>query len=112
MPGTYPTAPPGDTLAAIQQKVRRLTRCPSENQLTTDDLNNYINTFVIYDFPEQLRTFNLRQQFTFTCNPFQDVYYTNEINYGTSSAPQNNDLYNFQNNLQRLLYYILHPKYK
>lgn len=94
---TYPTLPPGNTLAAIQQKVRRLTRSPSEDQLTTDDLNNYINTCVIYDFPEHLRMFNLHQRFKFWTNPYQDVYYTNTIGYGNASAASQQTLYNFQN---------------
>src|SRR5437868_15459227 len=101
---TYPTNPPGDTLQAIQQKVRRLTRNPSEAQLTTDDLNNYINTFIVYDFPEHLRTFNLRGQFTFTCNPFQDVYPTNIASFGGASAASDNPLYDFQNS-----YITVHP---
>ena len=91
---TYPTNPPGDTLQAIQTKVRRLTRSISESQLTTDDLNNYINTFVIYDFPEHLRTFNLRQEFSFICNPFQDTYPTDELLLGGITS---NQLFNFQN---------------
>jgi hypothetical protein len=104
MAPTYPTAPPGNTLADIQTKVRRLTRSPSEAQLTTDDLNNYINTFVIYDFPEHLRTFNLRKQFTFTCNPFQDVYPTNIFGFGGVASADVNELYNFQNK-----YLTIHP---
>lgn len=94
---TYPTNPPGNTLAAIQQKVRRLTRSPSEAQLTTDDLNNYINTFVMYDFPEHLRTFNLRKPFRFWCNPYQDVYPLNINGFGNASQAYLNPLYNFQN---------------
>ena len=43
------------TLAQIQTKVRRLTRSISEQQLSTTELNNYINTSVLYDFPEHLR---------------------------------------------------------
>lgn len=89
---------PTTSLQAIQTKVRRLTRCPSEAQLTTLDLDNYINTFVVYDFPEQLRTFKLRQQFTFTCNPFQDTYVTDK------TLNVNNPLYNFQNK-----YLTIHP---
>lgn len=89
---------PGNTLQQIEQKVRRLTRCPSEAQLTQTDLDNYINTFVVYDFPEQLRTFNDRQQFTFICNPFQDTYVTD------TTLNVNNPLYNFQNN-----YITVHP---
>ncbi len=101
---TYPTNPPGNTLASIQQKVRRLTRSPSENQLTTDDLNNYINTFVMYDSPEQLRTFELRTTFNFWCNPFQDVYPLNILGYGAASGAFSNPLYNFENR-----YLTIHP---
>lgn len=93
----YPTVAPGNTLLAIQQKVRRLTRSPSEAQLTTDDLNNYINTSVIYDFPEHLRMFNLRTVFKFWANPYQDVYPTDIASFGTASDPTGNPLYNFQN---------------
>ena len=57
-------------------KVRRLTRTPSTAQLSDADLINYINTFVLYDFPEHLRTFNFREEFSWTCNPFQDEYAT------------------------------------
>lgn len=86
------------TLTQIQDKVRRLTRSPSSAQLSSTDLNNYINTFVLYDFPEQLRTFRLRTQFTFFCNPYQDTYITDE------SLPINNPLYNFSNK-----YTTVHP---
>lgn len=95
-----PTIAGTTTLSAIQTKVRRLTRSISENQLSTSDLNNYINTFVVYDFPEQLRTFNLRTTFTFWCNPYQDVYPTD-----TSVLPTD-PLYNFQN-----LYLTVHPPF-
>lgn len=77
------------TLYNIQTKVRRLTRSISENQLSTDDLNNYINTFILYDFPEHLKLFNLRTTFTFFTQPFVDTYDT--------SDSTNSDLYNFTN---------------
>src|ERR1700742_516115 len=93
-----PISAPNSTLTAIQQKVRRLTRSPSQSQITDDDLNNYINTFIVYDFPEHLRTFQLRRPFNFWCNPFQDVYPTDK------SWPVDNPLYNFQN-----LYISVHP---
>lgn len=86
-----PIAPPNSTMAAIEQKVRRLTRNPSEAQLSSADLDNYINTFVIYDFPEHLRTFQNRTQFTFYTQPFQDVYKTD------ATWPATAQLYNFQN---------------
>lgn len=87
------------TLVSIQTKVRRLTRSPSESQLTTADLNNYINTFVVYDFPEHLRTFNLRKPFSFWCNPYQDEYSTDVASFGGASQAEQNILYNFQNNV-------------
>lgn len=67
----------GATLADIQTKVRRLTRSPSESQLSTTELNNYINTFVLYDFPEHLRLFNLHTTFTWITQPYVDTYATN-----------------------------------
>lgn len=86
--------PPTNTLQTIQQKVRRLTRTPSTAQLSDDDLNQYINTFVVYDFPEHLRMFNLRTTYSFYTNPFQDVYPTDTTAFlGVTTNP----LYNFQN---------------
>ncbi len=78
------------TLAQIQQKVRRLTRTPSVNQLSDADLNSYINTFVLYDFPEHLRLFNLKSTFTFFTQPYVDTYSTN-------TTDPLNPLYNFTN---------------
>lgn len=88
-------------LQDIRNKVRRLTRSPSQQQMTDAQLDDYINTFILYDFPEHLRTFNLREQFTFICNPFQDVYYTDTASFGGVTT---NPLYNFQN-----LYLTVHP---
>lgn len=63
-------------LAKIQTKVRRLTKAVSEAQLSTANLNDYINDFMLYDMPEQLRTFNLRKNFTFYTQPNVDTYTT------------------------------------
>jgi hypothetical protein len=94
---------PTSTLQAIQTKVRRLTRSPSQAQLTDADLQNYINTFVVYDFPEHLRTFNLRTTFNFVCNAYQDVYPTDiESFVGVTTNP----LYDFQNK-----YLTVHPPF-
>jgi len=84
-----PTAPsntiPGSTtLAAIRVKVRRLTLSPSTAQLSDVEIDEYVNTSVVYDFPETLRTFNLRTTFTFFTNPGQDVYPTDIASFGTN----------------------------
>jgi hypothetical protein len=89
--------PPSTTLATIQQKVRRLTRSPSTAQLSDDDLNQYINTFVVYDFPEHLRMFNLRTVFKFWANPYQDVYPTDILSFGSATQAASQPLYDFQN---------------
>lgn len=76
------------SLLAIQNKVRRLTRSLTEAQLDTATLNQYINTYVLYDFPETLRLFNLRTTFNFYTSPFVDVY---------STTNKNSPLFNFTN---------------
>lgn len=85
------------TLAAIQKKVRRLTRSLSTAQLSDTDLNEYINTAVLYDFPEHLRLFALRTTLTFYTEPYVDVY---ETNTSDTTSP----LFNFKNR-----YVSVHP---
>lgn len=75
------------TLQDIRIKVRKLTRCLSEAMLTTAELDQYVNTFVLYDFPETLRLFNLRKTFSFYTLP-------NVGTYSTKTNP-NSPLYNF-----------------
>lgn len=84
------------TLQAIQNKVRRIVRAPSTAQLSDSDLNQYINTFVLYDMPENIRLFSLRTNITFYTQPNIDTY--------TSSTNPNDPLYNFVNN-----YIAVHP---
>lgn len=76
------------SLLAIRNKARLITRSLSEAQLSTAQLDQYINTYVLYDFPETLRLFNLKTTFTFYTLPFIDTYSTTNI-----SSP----LYNFTN---------------
>lgn len=78
------------TLAAIRTKVRRLTRSPSPAQLTDSDIDEYVNTFILYDFPENLRLFSLRKNFVFYCSP-------NVQEYETTTSTVSDPLYNFEN---------------
>lgn len=78
------------TLGAIRTKVRRLTRSPSTQQVSDADINEYINTFVLYDFPSHLRLFNLRKTFNFYTEPNVDQY-------STTSLDPTNPLFNFKN---------------
>jgi hypothetical protein len=68
------------TLAQIQTKVRRLSRSPSEAQLTTDQINEYINTFVLYDLPANIKLDFLSKTFTWWTQPNVDAYETNTLN--------------------------------
>ncbi|RKX52001.1 MAG: hypothetical protein DRP50_08015, partial [Thermotoga sp.] len=77
------------TLANIKTKIRRLTRSPSTSQLSDADLNNYINTFILYDFSVSLSLETLKDTLTFFTKPYIDTYET--------SDDVNNPLYNFKN---------------
>ena len=82
-------ATPDSTLSAltsIRTKIRRLTRSPSSSQLTDSQIDDYVNTFVLYDFPE----FTVDNKLTFFLMPNVDVYETNTVN---STDP----LFNFKN---------------
>jgi len=50
----------------------------SASQLTDAQIDDYINTFVLYDFPEHLRLFNLLTTFTFFTEPYIDEYESND----------------------------------
>jgi hypothetical protein len=85
------------TLNAIRTKVRRLTRSPSTAQLSDAQLDEYVNTFILYDFPEHLRLFSLRTLLTFYTQPYVDSYTTN-------TTVVTDPLYNFKNK-----YIAVHP---
>jgi len=84
---------PDNTLSTLEQiriKIRRLTRTPSSAQLSDDDIDNYVNNFVLYDFPAHLIAPSLTEVLTFYTDPYIDTYSTN-------TADPNNPLYNFKN---------------
>lgn len=70
--------------------MRRLTRSPSTSQLSDSDINDYINTFLLYDVPEHLRLFEFRKTLTFYTQPNIDQYSQDTTN---ANAP----LYDFNN---------------
>lgn len=69
---TTPTAL--STLQRIRQKVRRLTASPSQNQITDNEIDDYLNSFIVFDFPESVRLFNLREEYDFYTDPNVDAY--------------------------------------
>lgn len=78
------------SLSAIRTKVRRLTRSPSNAQITNDQIDEYVNTSVQYDLPEHMKLQALKTTLTFYTTPYIDFYETNTV---SSTHP----LYNFVN---------------
>ena len=75
------------TLAEIRNNVRLITNMLSPTQITDDQIKKYIDDYMLYEFPEELRTFNLRKKFTFYTEPYIGSYTT-----GTTT-----ELLNFKN---------------
>ena len=74
---TYaPTIPPAlpSSLGDIIAKVRRITKSPSQNQITDDQIVQYLNTFYLYDFPAELRLKDSLTNWSFTVSPYQESY--------------------------------------
>jgi hypothetical protein len=61
----------------IRTTVRRITRKLSANEVTNAELDEAINTFILYDFPEELRLFTFHRTFSFYTSENIDQYYTN-----------------------------------
>jgi hypothetical protein len=68
------------TLVAIRKKVRRLTASSSESALSTDDIDQYINTFYNNDFPYAIKLDQMRSVYTFFTRPNIDRYPL-DVNY-------------------------------
>ena len=78
------------TLADIRRKVRLITRSPSASQLTNDNIDQYVNDFLLYDFPENIRLTVFRKTLSFFTTPYVDQYSTNTIR-------DDDPLYDFKN---------------
>ena len=72
--------PADSTLAAIRKKVRRLTASASEASLSTDDIDQYVNTYYSQDFPYSVKLDQMRSVYTFYTAPNIDRYPLN-VNY-------------------------------
>ena len=86
-------------LSNIRTKVRRLTRNPSTSQLSNADLDNYINSFILYDMPAHIKLDSLKTTLTFYTKPNEEKYST--------SVTVTDPLYNFKNkytNIQSPIY--------
>ena len=66
------TAP--SALSNIISKVRKITGRPSQNQISDNDIIDYINTFYVFDMPEQLKMESLRYNYQFLTTANIPVY--------------------------------------
>jgi len=103
---------PTSTLDNIQAKIRRITGRPDNTQISADDLNQYIQTFIVYDFPETLRLFNLKETYTFTTEPNIDSYDFRRNQYVSVQPPLYIDGIQSDWNQSRDVFYQKWPKFQ
>lgn len=76
-----------NTLSSIRTKVRRITGRPSSTQISDTEIDNYINTFYLYDMPEHLKMESLRYNYQFVTTANVPVYDMPTDIYLTSMPP-------------------------
>lgn len=76
-----------NTLLDIRNKVRRLTARPSTAQISDAAIDQYINTYYLYDLPESLRLLKLKDVYTFITSPLVEIYPLQNQNYITIEGP-------------------------
>ncbi len=74
-------------LLDIRNKVRRITGRPSTTQISDAQIDNYINTFYIYDFPEHLQLISNRVNFQFVTTANTQIYDLPDDIYLTGMPP-------------------------
>lgn len=87
------------TLQSIRTKVRRLTGRPGSQQITDAQIDDYVNTFYLYDLPEHLRLFHLHTTFEFITEAYVDTYNMADITVDTGNGTTDSAL-NVYYNLQ------------
>ncbi len=75
------------TLEAIMTKFRRLTVSATDNQITDDEIKDYINSFYSYDLPAQFRNLKLKDKYTFLTTRGIDTYAFDSEGYTTVEMP-------------------------
>lgn len=75
------------TLDAIRFKIRKLTGSGTANQLTDSQINDYINSYYLYDLPAAFRSLKLKDYYTFDTIQNQDTYTFDSEKYTTVDNP-------------------------
>lgn len=97
-------------LAIIRQKVRNVTATTSAVQLSDSEIDFYINTYLVFDFPEHLRLKSLHRNYTFFTNPNVDTYDFPVEQYISTQKPVYCDGYQVEYYQEQEFFYSLWPK--
>jgi len=76
-----------NNLQDIRNKVRRITARSSSAEITDDQIDQYVNTYYIYDLQEQLRLESFKVNYQFVTNANQPVYDWPKELYLTNMPP-------------------------
>lgn len=74
-------------LSTIRTKIRRITGRPSTSQITDAEIDQYINTFYLWDMSEHIKMESLRYNFQFTTQANVPVYDLPTDTYLTTMPP-------------------------
>lgn len=112
MPLYPPTTPPGlpNDLGDIVSKVRRITKSPSQNMITDDQIVQYINTYLLYDMPQELRLKNTLSNYSFTTIPNQETYFLPTDSIITIEPPVYINGYQSYFTQSQENFYMLYPR--
>ena len=97
-------------LSTIRTKVRRVTGRLDPVEMSDNDVDFYINTYLLYDFPEQMRSRILQTAYRFTTSAFQDVYPFPSEQYVLMQGPVQCDGYYLNYYQNQELFYAAWPK--
>ena len=75
------------TLADIITKIRKLTGSGNDFSLTDPMIQDYIDSFYLFDFPAQFRSLKLKDKYVFTTIQGIDVYPFDSEHYETVQMP-------------------------
>ena len=75
------------TLSDIITKIRKLTGSANNQQITDDEIKDYINSFYLYDLPAEFRSLKLKDKYTFNTIQGIDTYAFDSEHYTTVDMP-------------------------
>jgi len=75
------------TLADIRVKFRRLVGAATTAQITDERIDDYIDSFYLYDFPSEMRNLKLKDKYFFNTVQGRDTYPFDSEHYTTIEQP-------------------------